>query len=257
MSFFRYFLDKVKRNKDILSLTVSFVTLMQVAIFACLNEDSQTLISLYYLKVFILCTVIFSAVFLSLVFYLHFDLISDSKQSLTNTALLTCVKRASLQLDREAYKRKMQVFSFLDILNIERSIKKDDQIWVLTTDVTLETSLIALSEVMNYNLEKGVKYTYFIPDTEATEASILELNHDYGKYKNFRLKKIVPDYKLLFEKFDVIIYSPEKNGVNGRLGFICVHFSDKPDEIIFRRFSEEDTKNLIGKLRRVREVTNA
>ena len=122
---------------------------------------------------------------------------------------------------------------------------------MLTSDVSLETSVGIISETMEFNLKRGVTYKYYVPDIVKNDAQFLELERKYNKYPNFELIKIDTRYKFLFEKFDVIIYSPD---TNRRSGYICINFSHHDNNIAFKKFSEEDTRNLIGQLQRIRSV---
>lgn len=148
----------------------------------------------------------------------------------------------------------MQIFLLPELEEIERSVEDDDQIWVLTSDVKLETTISTISDIMEENLDRGVKYKYYIPDNIKNSAGILELERRYKKYSNFELIKIDAKYKLLFERFDVIIYLPDKNYTEGRSGFICINFSNIDSSIAFKKITEEDTKNLIGQLQHIRGI---
>lgn len=53
-----------------------------------------------------------------------------------------------------------------------------------------------------------------------------------------------------YSNFDVIIYMPD---TDSRIGFICVNFSEDDNLIAFKKFSDEDTKTIIGQLESIRK----
>ena len=76
----------------------------------------------------------------------------------------------------------------------------------------------------------------------------MELKRKYKEYSTFSIVKTASRYRLLFERFDVIIYSPD---TDRRIGFICVNFSEKSNLIAFKKFSDDDTRIIIGLLENI------
>ncbi len=252
--FFSYLVEKIKKNKDIISVIISFCIFMQAVLFLFLDENMKKFFSQNYFTFFIFTIMFVVVIFIGILLYLHSDQLQESYKEFEKVDSIKCSKRDGMLLGQEEYQKRMQIYLLADIEKIENGVDDDDQIWVLTSDVKLETTVSAISDIMKVNLDRGVNYKYYVPDSVKNDASILELERRYGKYPNFELIKIDAKYKFLFERFDVIIYSPDKNHTEGRAGFICVNFSDIDSSIAFKRFSEEDTKNLIGQLKRIRGV---
>lgn len=252
--FFTYLIDKIKKNKDIISVIISSCILMQAILFVVLDANMKTVFTENYMTFFALAILFVIIIFAGFLLYLHSDQLQESYDEFENTDTLNCPKRNGLLLSQEEYQKKMQIFLLPELEEIEKSVDDDDQIWVLTSDVKLETTISTISGIMKANLDRGVKYRYYIPDTIKNSASILELKRRYKKYSNFELIKIDTKYKLLFERFDVIIYSPDKNYTEGRSGFICINFSNIDSSIAFKKITEEDTKNLIGQLQHIRGI---
>lgn len=249
--FFNYLIEKIKKNKDIISVIISSCILMQAVLLIFLDENMKTIVIQNYFTFFVFTIMFVVIIFIGILLYLHSDQLQESYKEFEKVDSIKCSKRDGMLLEQEEYQKRMQIYLLTDIEKIENSVDNDDQIWVLTSDVKLETTVSAISDIMKINLDRGVNYKYYVPDSVKNDASILELERRYGKYPNFKLIKIDAKYKFLFERFDVIIYSPDKNHTEGRAGFICVNFSDIDSSIAFKRFSEEDTKNLIGQLKRI------
>lgn len=249
--FFEYLIDKIKRNKDVISVTISSCVLTNAILFVVLDANIKVIFTQHYLTYFTFAIIFMIIIFVGVLVYLRSEELQESYDEFENLNTLKCSKRDGILLSQKEYQKKMQIFLLPELEEIEKNVDEDDQIWVLTSDVKLETTVSIISETMKTNLNRGVKYRYYIPDTVKNSASVLELNRRYKKYPNFELIKIDSKYKLLFERFDVIIYSPDRNFTEGRSAFICVNFSNIDNSIAFKKIAEEDTKNLIGQLQHI------
>lgn len=250
-NFFEYWIEKISANKDIISTSVSVEILLQTILFSVLDEKSKVFFKDSYIILVLFVVIMIIILWGWLFLYLLFDENRNSSMELEKLDGITCSRKDDAQQNREAYMKKLQVYLLPDIEKIEKDIQSNEQIWVLTSDVDLETSNSIISKTMEKNLKKGVIYKYFIPDTIKNSASIMTLTRKYEKYSNFSIIRIDTNYKLLFERFDVIIYMPD---TESRMGFICVNFSEVDNLIAFKKFSDEDTKTIIGLLQKVREV---
>lgn len=247
-SFIKSLIRKISANKDIICTTISFGILAQTMFFSLLDEDLQNIFKNNYMFLMLFVVIILLVFFGGMLLNLYYDQQRKTISQLKTLETLKCSKREIAIPKTAEYMEKMQLYLITDIEKIENSIQNDDQIWVLTSDVKLETSTNTISETMENNLKKGVSYIYFIPDTIKNSASIMELERKYKKYPTFTIIKIESNYKLLFEQFDVIIYSPD---TNKRSSFICVNFSDNYNTIAFKKFSDDDTRIIIGLLQNI------
>lgn len=250
-NFFEYWIRKINANKDIISTSISVEVLLQTILFSVLDEESKDFFKDNYIILFLFAIIIIIVLCGWLFLYLFFDENKNSSMELRRLDGITCSRRDDALQNREVYMKKLQIHLLRDVEKIEKEIQSNEQIWVLTSDVNLETTNSIISETMGKNLEKGVIYKYFIPDTIKNSASIMALMRKYEKYPNFSIIRIEKNYKLLFERFDVIIYMPD---TDSRMGFICVNFSEDDNLIAFKQFSDEDTKTIIGQLENIRKV---
>lgn len=250
--FFINVIEKISKNKDIISLMISSSVLFQVILFTLIKKDIRVFFIENYSNLIAFIVFFNVLVFIGTLLYINSDIHKKTSEEFEEICSLKCSKKDSLLINTEEYRERMQIFLLSDIEKIEKQINGNDEIWVLTSDIKLETTVSSISSIIESNLKKGVTYRYFIPETERNNASFLELQRKYNKYENFEIVKISKQYKLLFEKFDVIIYSPDKNYTEGRVGFICVNFSDDEKHIMFKKFSEEDVITLVGRLQGIR-----
>lgn len=121
------------------------------------------------------------------------------------------------------------------------SILGDDHVWLLTSDLKLELTNETLISTIRENINKGIKYTYFLPNDDHINLEIDRLNNIYGKDK-INIILLDKQCKLLFDLFDVIIFDPKNDYSNA---FICVDFTDPRK---YRKLMDDDAKNLITKL---------
>ncbi|MCH5320553.1 MAG: hypothetical protein J1E36_02240 [Eubacterium sp.] len=252
-SFFNYLLKKINQNKDIIILLISSCTLFQVVIIYFLDASVKEWINQHYFFIIMLFAVLLIIIFINIFFYVFSDQLHKTYENFKDVDCLNCSKRNVDILSPDEYKKRMNIYSLKSLEDIERNIKSNEQIWILTSDVKLETTVSNISKIMDTNLKKGVLYTYFIPDIIKNSATILQLENKNKKYSNFDLVIVDKQYKFLFEKIDVVIYSPNNEN---RKGFICINFSNSDETHYFKRLSDEDLLNLIGQLKKIRGKYN-
>lgn len=252
-SFFNYLLRKINQNKDTISLLISSCTLFQVLIMSFLDVSIKEWINRHYILIIVLFAAFLVIIFVNIFFYVFSDQLHKTYEDFNDVDCINCSKRNVDLLSPEEYKRKMNIYSLKSLEQIEKKVECNEQIWVLTSDVKLETTVSNISQIMDDNLKKGVYYKYFIPDTIKNSATILQLENKNKTYSNFDLIVLDMHYKFLFEKIDVIIYYPDNVK---RKGFICINFSNNSETHYFKKLSDEDLLNLIGQLKKIAEKNN-
>lgn len=252
--FFNYLLKKIKQNKEIICFLISSCTLFQVLIIYFLDASVKEWINQHYFLIIILFFILVIIIFINIFLYIFSDQLQKTYEDFIDVDCLNCSKRNVELLLPEKYKEKMNIYPLKVLEDIEKNIKCDEQIWILTSVVKLETTASNISEIMDDNLNKGVFYNYFIPDIIKNSATILQLENKNKNYPNFNLVVVDKQYKFLFEKMDVVIYSPNNDN---RKGFICINFSDCDETHYYKRLSDEDLLNLIGQLKKIWETNNA
>lgn len=251
--FLNYLLKKINKNKVIISLLISSSTFLQVLIICFLDSSVQKWIDQHYCFIIIISTVFLIVIFTNIFFYNFSDRLHKSYEDFNDIDCLNCSKRNVEILSPNEYKKTMNIYPLKSLEDIEKNVKCNEQIWVLTSDVKLETTASNISRIMDENLDKGVLYKYFIPDIIKNSATILQLKDKYKNYSNFDLEIVDEQYKFLFEKIDVVIYTPNNDT---RKGFICINFSNNDETHYFKKFSEDELVNLIGQLKKIWEKNN-
>ena len=249
-SFFYYLFKKIKQNKDIICLLISSCTLFQVIVFYLLDTSIKKWLNQHYFFIIILIVIFLMILFINIFLYIFSDQLQKTYEDFIDVDCLNCSKRNVEIISPEKYEEKMNIYSLKVLEDIEKNMKCDEEIWILTSDVKLETTASNISKIMDTNLNKGVIYKYFIPDIIKNSATILELENKNKKYINFNLVVVDGRNKFLFEKMDVVIYSPNNDN---RKGFICINFSNCDEEHLFKRLSDEELVNLIGQLKKIWE----
>ncbi len=250
-TFWIYWKSNVLKNKDIISLMFSICTLIQTSILYWIYNKYGQFLEQYHNIFYAGIIVLFFVMLLSFLIHICTESIEKSVDEFSKAEKIKCCKRDLLTPTPQEYQKAMKIISLNEIEDIESNISKDGKIWVLTSNVNLETTISTISQIILDNLSRSIEYKYFIPNTRNNAAKFLELHEKYKEYPTFQILKIDEKYKLLFENFDVIIYYPNKNHKEGRKAFICIKFSDNENEILFRQLSEEDTENLVSHLIRI------
>lgn len=103
------------------------------------------------------------------------------------------------------------------INEIEENASKYMEIWIVTPDLNNDTQIHEIIEIVKKNMERGVQYTYVVPnpddDPEISER-VDDLRMIYSKYKDSDILKIVPIHKkhfFLFGNMTFTIYNPKKS----------------------------------------------
>lgn len=108
-----------------------------------------------------------------------------------------------------------------EIDTIEKNIKKGMEIWVISPDLKNDTNrddpqIAEIIKIVEKNMQKGVCYTYIVPDKDPlVRGKIEELLNIFKRYKNtpkLIVKKIDKDYFSLFGNMCFVIYNPTSEG---------------------------------------------
>lgn len=104
------------------------------------------------------------------------------------------------------------IVSYHDLIQIERSVKKEKEIWVLTSALELEKD--ELKEVIHKNLKNKIKYTYLIPkEDKILHNRMTELAKQWKDDCNLSEEEAQEQIKCLlvpkhFVYMTIIIYEP-------------------------------------------------
>ena len=143
------------------------------------------------------------------------------------------------------------IFNFKYICSLERdSAYHGNTIWILTSDLSLESSDSEIYRIMMENIDKEVNYVYFIPEKIYVK-STQQLDKSFGANKTIKIKlKEDPEkgYELLFKRFDVIIYNP--NGKNSQ-AYVCIHFEQGRER--YRKLPDNELSSLMETLTEIRQ----
>ena len=146
--FIKYFKEKINANKEILSLVISLVILVQTLFFLSLDNISRIFFKSYYIIFAIIIFMILIIFFIGIVAFFYNDKYHTSYNELNDIEAIKCPRRDEALKNQIDYMKKMQIFLLADIEKIEKNIENDEQIWVLTSDVKLETTNSSISKTM-------------------------------------------------------------------------------------------------------------
>lgn len=107
-------------------------------------------------------------------------------------------------------KFEASIVNYTKLVEIEGSVEKGGEIWVLTSALELEGD--ELRETIRRNLDNGVQYTYLIPDDTRLKKKMQDLANEWQKYCTNSPKEqirciLVPKH---FAYMTVVIYNPFK-----------------------------------------------
>lgn len=98
-----------------------------------------------------------------------------------------------------------------------------DSIWLISQDLMTEIEEGVYSGVVQQNLKKGIKYTYFVPKTPINDHRINLIKKKCGNNKNLRFFYLDDDFFFLVPQIDFAIYEPFKTSENGKKGYMGIN----------------------------------
>ena len=126
--------------------------------------------------------------------------------------------------------KNYNIISITNLLYMEEYTSKFNikEVWVIASDLKMETEDEKLMSIIKKNIKSNIPYTFFVPKMSEEDKDTFRKIYT----KNTRKLKIVdlsPDYKrYLFEDFDVVLHNPSikytnKTDENSKIsGFMCI-----------------------------------
>lgn len=136
------------------------------------------------------------------------------------------------------------LFTNEHLVQFERSIEVDE-IWLVTSDLAADIPGSPFYEVVGQNLKRGVKYTYFIPRSLATEARGRQLLERHRGHGNIKVIHLSDDFFFLGPRLDFAIYDP-MNRYNKRCGYMQLPVDSK--DCMHAKLDVDLVDAIIGKL---------
>jgi hypothetical protein len=124
------------------------------------------------------------------------------------------------------------------------------EIWCISADLYEDIPSGEFSKTVNNNLKKGIKYTYFVPDTEQMHARMEQIVRFHNNSPNLGVKYVNDDFFFLVPKLDIIIYNPFGVGDTHRLGYLGIP-TEADTQHFHARISSDFIDRLLGKLMKI------
>lgn len=114
------------------------------------------------------------------------------------------------------------------LIEIENS-KDVNEVWIVSLDLTDDVENGKFYQTIKRNIRRGIKYRYFVPETDFEATKILFNSFESEKNKgNISIGSLSNDYFRFMPKLDFVIYNPEQKQKTNRYGFMCLpHTIDK------------------------------
>lgn len=101
-----------------------------------------------------------------------------------------------------------------------------EEIWVVSNDLETEIGGGLYAEVVPHNLERGIKYKFFVTKNNLTTIRLEQLKRRNGNSENIEYYLLTDDFFFLVSKLDFTIYDPYKTSATGRRGYIGLDLPD-------------------------------
>lgn len=144
---------------------------------------------------------------------------------------------------------KEKIYGFHYVTELEKSISKGQEIWIISGDIEEDTQNQSLVDVIGDNLDRGVIYRFMISkvngeitDTANTGKQKLEQNYSDHLNKNLFILEI--QYELVAPDVDIIIYDATAPKADSRKGFVCIEIGQNNDSYSYQKLSTDQVIKL-------------
>lgn len=194
-------------NSTIILVLLSFVTL----VISLMMSEIQGRVGV--LTTLVCATLVYVA-------YLSTSLISfASYVAPVNRALANIEAKVDLALKRGDGEK----FSWIVDNDYLRRVEVGDsieEVWVVSSDLVGDIEGGSFVDTVQRNLERGVKYTYFVPDTAEMQSRAMSLKVAHGHHSNLCVCYLNREFFFVVKDFDFIIYNPMFGTSPRRCGYM-------------------------------------
>lgn len=219
-------------------LTISFI--IKTVIETVNNGFSQCMGNVLTIEILV-CTIIFSMLFFSFFFIVQYKI--ENRKSLFsciyNSQYLCCLLNNNSFND--FFKKSTELVNDVELAKYEQQIQTKE-IWLLSPDLSVESSDNIFKEVVKTRLNEGVKYTFIALDSPLARERARKIKNQYksfltNKRMHFYLIK-GNEYSLFLSLYSLAIY----NDLENTQAYVCVGESGGSDTSIYAKLNQIHTQ---------------
>ncbi|WP_223908144.1 hypothetical protein [Actinomyces capricornis] len=135
------------------------------------------------------------------------------------------VERASRRIDErvDLFLRKADFGGFEWIvdnayLKAVEAGESVEEVWIVSVDLAGDLERGDFVDVVRRNIQRGVKYVYFIPDNRVRFSKVAALKDVYKSNPLIKVQSLNGDFFFLVKDLDFIIYNPTGSSRSGFMG---------------------------------------
>jgi hypothetical protein len=148
----------------------------------------------------------------------------------------------------------IQMIERADLIADKEKKLNFNEIWLVSNDLRTEVNDGVYAGAVIYNLNRGIKYKYFIPKSDINDVRIRQLKTESKNNSNLEFYFLKEDFFFLAPDFDFSIYEPNKSRAEGRLAFMGLQLPDS--EYLYEvQIHDNLTNSIIEKLQNVIRTT--
>ncbi len=144
---------------------------------------------------------------------------------------------------------KEKIYGFHHVTELEQSISKGQEIWIISGDIEEDTQNQSLVDVIGNNLDRGVIYRFMVSKvngeiTDIANTGKQKLEQNYSDHLNKNLFITDIPCELVAPDVDIIIYDATAPKADSRKGFVCIEIGQNNDSYSYQKLSTDQVIKL-------------
>ena len=228
----KYFFKYIKREyKLLMPFIITVINVQNLEFFFRVNYPASSfVISPYFLSFAIICDMMIAALYILLTLWNHVKM-----NNLDNNYISDSIKKHYIVYNGNA--PDYNIYNFKYISGKERSISKNEEIWIVSENLSDDIFHPDLSKIVEENLKKGVTYCYFVvKDSPLADPTLIYsidlLENKHRKYLDKTLFIIYLEEKLIVPEAYIIIYNATSD--TRRKGYFAVEIGNDTKSYLYQ-----------------------
>lgn len=205
----------------------------------------------------LVCTTIFSMLFFSFFFIVQYkiEIRKNVLSCIYDNRYLCCLLNNNHLND--LFEESTELINDVELAKYEQQVQTKE-IWLLSSDLSVESGDNIFKEVVKTRLNEGVKYSFVALDSPLTRERARKIKNQYKSlFANKRIHFYLiegNDFSLFLSLYALAIYNPSDN-IENTQAYVCVGESGGCDTSIYAKLNQIHTQTATNITREIIRIT--